>query len=418
MTTGKKSMPKAMTLFFVLMAMVAIGNGFSDTIYSNYFKDAYNMDAFWRGVTEWPRESPGMLCAIVIAGLGFLGDIRISLIAQVLAFLGLVVLGLTSPLLGVMYIFLFINSLGMHLFVPLQDAIGMSLAEPDKVGKRMGQYASLRSVVGFVCAIAVFFGTRAGMFSFTTQIKPIFLIGALGFLGAIIAAFALLKEFPGKNQEMESRKPKLLFRKQYRYFYLLTVLNGVQKQIAYVFGGWVLIDLLGQKADTMMILYIAMNLLGIFFLRLLGHWMDRFGIKRMMYMNALLFVFVYLVYGFSVYGIGRWYSNSVAVVIISILFVLDRMSMQSGIIRSVYLRNIALSGNDVTATLSTGISLDHVVSMVVAPISGLIWNSWGPQYVFFMAAIVSLGNVYAAWKVKPEQEAAEAERYRNEMAMQ
>jgi hypothetical protein len=40
------------------------------------------------------------------------------------------------------------------------------------------------------------------------------------------------------------RRTRLVLRKQYRYYYLLTMLNVVQKQIAYVFGSWVIVDLL------------------------------------------------------------------------------------------------------------------------------------------------------------------------------
>lgn len=397
-----KKLPKGMLAFFALMVFVAIGNAFSDSIYSNYFRDAYHMDAFWRGITEWPRESPGMLCVFVVVALAGLGDLRISLIAQILACVGLTVLGLTTPPLAVMYVFLFINSLGMHLFVPLQDSIGMSLAEKDNVGKRMGQYASLRSVVGFVCAIIVWLGARANWIDFTARIKPVFLVGALGFLGAVVMALVLIRNLKG-DQIAESRKPKLLIRREYKYFYLLSILHGVQKQITFVFGSWVLIDLLGLDVGTMMLIYIGVNLLCVFFMRLLGNWMDRYGIKRMMYVNALAFLGVYIVYGLCVFGIGRWYANSVAIVLVATMFVLDRLSMQSGIVKSVYLCSIALNGNDVTSTLSTGITLDHIVSLIAAPTCGLIWRSYGPHWVFFIAAAFSFGNLYVAWRIAPEK---------------
>ena len=54
--------------------------------------------------------------------------------AQLLLLTGLVVMGLFSPSYGVMLVFLFIHSLGMHLFMPLNDAISMDLAEKGKVG--------------------------------------------------------------------------------------------------------------------------------------------------------------------------------------------------------------------------------------------------------------------------------------------
>ena len=127
-------------LYFLLIALVALGNGLSDSIYSNYFKEVYQVDSVQRGFIEFPRELPGVLCALLVAALSFLGDVRLSLLAQILTCLGLAVLGLFTPAFGTMLVFLFINSLGMHLFMPVQDSLGMSLAEPDQLGRSISLF--------------------------------------------------------------------------------------------------------------------------------------------------------------------------------------------------------------------------------------------------------------------------------------
>ena len=401
----------ALALFFLLIALTALAGGLSDSIYSNYFKEVYQVDSVQRGFIEFPRELPGVLCIVVIALLSGLGDLRAAVIAQGLAFAGLTVLGLWTPAFGVMLVFLFVNSMGMHLFMPLQDSIGMSLAEPGQVGRRMGQYASTKSAVAFAAALLVFFGFRTGFFSFQGNVKPVFLLGAGAYALAFLAAILLVRKV--RPPRAERKKVKLVFRKQYKYYYLLTILNGVQKQIAYVYGSWVVIDLLGRKADTTALLYIASNFVCIFFMRALGKWMDRFGIKKMMLLDALSFIVVYVIYGFLVWGIdgGALQAAGWAWGIYA-LFVLDRMSMQIGIVKAYYLRSIALDPAEVTATLSTGLSLDHAVAVVAAMLGGFVWAAWGSQWVFFMAATFSLGNLYIAWKVDPEKEQAAALEYR------
>ncbi len=390
------------TLYFVLIALVALGNGFSDSVYANYFNDAYHVTTVQRGFLEFPRELPGVCCAIVLALLGSLGDLRLSLIAQLLACFGLTVLGLTTPSFTVMCVFLFVNSLGMHLFMPLQDSIGMNLAEPNRIGWRMGQYASVRSIVGFVCAVCVFLGFRFELFSFVTPVKVTFIIGAVAFLMAAGVALTLLRRTGAQKQAV--RPTKLLFRKRYKYYYALAVLQGVQKQIAYVYGSWVIIRMLGQGADAMSLLYLAANLLGMFFVRLLGRWIDRFGVRRMLFVDALSFIGVYVLYGIAVYALhtGAMAVNAVSIGLVCALFILDRMSMQCGLVKAVYLRSIALDGNDVSHTLSTGTSLDHIVAIIAAPVCGLIWTNAGPHWVFIIAALFSLGNVYIASRVRPE----------------
>lgn len=402
---------KALLLFFSLVAVVAFANGLSDAVMGNYFKEVYAVTPVQRGFIEFPRELPGLLCAVVVSLLSPLGDRRTAFLAQLCACAGLVVLGVWTPSFGVMLVFLFTYSMGMHLFMPLYDSIGLSLAEQGNVGRRIGQYASVKSAFTFAASLLVFVGFRVGFFSFKTERKAIFLVAAAAFAAAAVIALLLAREGGG---EPRKQKVRLVFRKQYKYFYLLTVLHGVQKQIAFVYGSWVVIDLLRRGADTMALLYIASSFVCIFFMNLIGRWIDKLGIKKMMFLDAATFIGVYVIYGFLVWGISSAVlpSTGWSVMVIYILFVLDRMSMQIGVVKSVYLRSIALSDEDVTATLSTGISLDHIVSIIAAMAGGYVWAQWGSQWVFFMAAAFSLGNVYIAWRVQPEREHEEAMAYR------
>ena len=398
-----------MLLFFILISAAALGNGMSDSVYSNYFKEAYHVTATQRALIEVPRELPGLLCALIIASLSMLGDIKISVIAQVLSCLGLMVLGLFSPTYGVMLIFLFINSMGMHLFLPLSDSIGMALAEPGHVGRRFGQYASLKMVFGFLAGLLVFFGFRLGWFSFRAPVNLLFLLGAGAFGIAVVAAALLLKRETALKP-VRSRT-RLVFHRRYRFFYLLTMLHGVQKQVANVFGAWVIVDLLLKGADIMSLLLITVSFISIFFMRAIGRWIDRFGIKRMMYVDALTFIGIYTVYGFVVWGITAKVLPGAGWPVLTVyaLFVLDRLSMQIGVVKSLYRKQIAVTAEEITSVLSTGISLDHVVSILAAQLSGFIWMIWGPQWVFFLAAFFSLGNLIIAWRIpkEPGKEAPE-----------
>ena len=94
-----------------------------------------------------------------------------AIAAQALAAIGLMVLGFITPPFAGMLVFLFINSLGFHLYLPLKDSIGMSLAEPDKIGKRMGQYGGVQFAFLMVSGVAVFFLFRFGAFSFQSPTK-------------------------------------------------------------------------------------------------------------------------------------------------------------------------------------------------------------------------------------------------------
>ncbi len=400
----KKGISMSMFLFIILICIASFGNGLSDSVYANYYKEAYNVTASQRAFIEFPRELPGVLCVFVIAALSFIGDLRIAVIAQILACIGVMALGLFAPSFTVMLIFLFTNSLGMHIFMPLQDGIGMALAEPDRVGERMGMYASFRTAILFLTGIIVFFGFRFGIFSFGGQTTTIFIVSGISFALATFIAILLVKQAKKDNvlQVKQKKKFKLIFRKEYKFYYILTILHGVQKQIAYVFGSWVVIDMLLKGADVMSVLSIVSSFIGIFFLKYIGKLMDKLGIKFMMYLDALTFIIIYVLYGFIVWGIAE---NAIPqsgwpVIVVYGLFVLDRLSMQIGMVKSVYLKKIAVKQSEITSVLSTGISLDHVVAIIAAQICGFIWELYGAHWVFFLAATLSLGNLFVAWRIK------------------
>lgn len=397
---GMNIMPREMKLFVMILALTAVGLGFSNDIISNYFKDAYQVTALQRGFLELPRELPGILCILVISLFSFLSDIRISILSQALSIIGMVVLGLATPTYSAMMVFVFINSLGMHLFFILQDSIGLALIKKGQTGKRMGQFKGVFTAFQMAAAVLVFIGFRSGFFSFETRLKLPFLLAGGIFFIVLILLFRLQRmvHLPGSIHE----KNRMVVRKEYRYYYVLAIMFGVQKQIMLVYGPWVLIELLDKKADTIAMLAIAGGLIGIFFIPALGRWMDRFGIKTMLYADALSFIAVYLVYGILAAGYHEgWLSRfGWAVIPAYLIVVLDRMSTQMGLVRTVYLQAIAVKPSDITPTLSVGISLDHIVTIVCAALGGAIWGAWGPQYIFFIAALLSLVNLYVAARVE------------------
>ncbi len=388
-------------LFFVATAAIGMALSFSDGVFNNYFKEVYNVEADVRGIIEFPRELPGLLCLVAISMLSFIGDIKIAIITQVLSFIGVLALGLLTPPFVIMLVFLFINSLGMHMHMPLTDSIGMSLVEDEnQIGKRMGQYKSVATTFMLFGGIIAYTGFKTGFFTFDTKIKWIFLVSAVFFAIAFIVYIMLEKTVA--KEPIRDRKFKLTFKKEYKYYYILATMNGAQKQIMIVFGPWVMIDILGKETDTIILLTMIGSFLGIFFLRMLGKWIDKFGVKKLLYADGLSFILVYALYGFLSLGFdtGRLAIVGIPFILAASLFIMDRISMQMGMVRTIYLKKIALSNNDITTTISTGISLDHVVSIIGATLGGLAWKAWGPQYVFFIAAGLSFVNLIVAGKVK------------------
>jgi hypothetical protein len=220
------------------------GNGLSDAVYANYFKDAYHVDAVRRAFLELPREAPGVLCMLALAALGSLGEIRVALIAQVLAAVGLTALGLLTPTFGVMCVFCSsirwactcFSAAGFHRHV----AGG---ARPRRAAH--GQYGSVRTR-GLRGGHPGVHGFRFGFFSFVTPVKWIFLIGAVVYRGRGRGHASDQGSRP-RSAPQAGLPPDVPAR--IRHVLLPRDAHGVQKQVAFVFGSWAIIEL-WEKART------------------------------------------------------------------------------------------------------------------------------------------------------------------------
>ena len=204
---------RSIRLFTLVLAFLAVAGGLGASIFSNYYSEVYHIDAIQRGCLEIRRESAVILCLLLVAVLAPLGNLWMSVVAQALVLIGLVDMGLSSPSYGVMLVFLFLHYKAMHLFMPLNDAISMDLAEQGKVGAMMGRFKSVNTVVTMLAACAVFVGFRTGIFSFAAPVLLPFVIAALA-AGAAIVLLAVMARGMGSPK---GRTPpfRLLFRRQY-----------------------------------------------------------------------------------------------------------------------------------------------------------------------------------------------------------
>ena len=65
-------------------------------------------------------------------------------------------------------------------------------------------------------------------------------------------------------------------------------------------------------------------------------------------------------------------------------------------VHSFLMRSIALDPEEVTETLSVGLSVDHIMAISVSPVMGIIWAKFGVSYVFYLAALSCVLQLTAA----------------------
>jgi predicted MFS family arabinose efflux permease len=379
-------LPRGFLLFVTAAILYAFAQSAVNSVFNNFLNDTYSIGDFQRGLLELPREMPGFLVVFVSALLYLMSSRRLAALANLLAGLGIAGIALFSARYGVMLAWLFLFSVGQHLFMPLVQSITMEFADEGKAGRRLGQITGASNLAGIGGSLLILIGFRSLGFGFRTA----FFIAA----GGLLAAALFLRAMQADRHPVT--RTRFVVRREYKLFYWLNILFGTRKQIFLTFSPWVLVTIFKQPTQTVASLLFAGGLIGIVFNPLLGRAIDRLGERFILMAEAVVLVLVCVGYGFS----RRLFAEHTAMLVAWACFVVDQLLMSVGMARATYLKKIAVQPGDVSQTLMMGVSIDHLFSIIVASLGGLIWVRLGYEYVFLLGAIIACVNLVSASRVR------------------
>jgi predicted MFS family arabinose efflux permease len=368
-------MSRDLKLFVAASLVMGIAFSLYDSTFNNFVNERFALTGFQRSLLELPRELPGFLVVFVSALLWFLCSRRLGAFALIISAIGVLLIGFIDSTYAVMAVCLFVYSMGMHLFIPVASSIGMDLAHEGKTGRRLGQLNAIRNFATILGSFFVFLGFRFLGFKF----QHTFILTAIGL---VVAAVLMLFMKPTAVQ-----KPRtfLVLHKEYRLYYLLTVLSGSRKQIFLTFAPWVIVSIFGKPTQTIATLMTIGGVIGVLFQPVLGRAIDRFGEKLIMKIESVMLVVVCLGYGFSYFLFPR----ETAFLVICGFYLADQMLLSVNMARSMYIKKIAVDESHVQAALTAGVTIDHIFSILIALLGGVIWNAFGFQYVFLMGIVIA-----------------------------
>jgi predicted MFS family arabinose efflux permease len=379
-------LPRDFKLFLAATFVFGFSQSLVDSTFNNFLNETFFISDWQRGFLELPRELPGFLVIFFAALFFFLCSRRLAVLANLLCAVGILLVGFASPGFSIMLVWLFIFSIGQHLFIPLNQSIGMELAHEGQKGKRLGQFSAVANLAMILGSFAIFLGFK--FLNITFQMS--YAVAFLGFLTVAALLYRMQKDKP------YAARTKFQLRKEYRLFYWLNILYGTRKQIFLTFAPWVLVTVFRQKTQMLATLLMLGGIIGIFFKPMLGKAIDKLGERFILASEAVFLVFVCIGYGYS----KEMFSESVALMVTSACFIADQLLLSVGMARATYLQKIAVRPEDVTQTLTMGVTIDHIFSISVALLGGFIWVTWGYQFVFLLGAAIAVLNFFSALRVK------------------
>jgi predicted MFS family arabinose efflux permease len=363
-------------LFFVAAASACVGMVLTlqQGLNSNFLVGEIGISGLQAGMLEAVRESCGIAALGVFVLVAGLTEPVIASLAVVLIALGLGSYAF-APTYGAVMALSVAWSLGFHVWTPLPNSMTLALAEPGKAGARLGKVgaaAALGSGVGLGLALAL---TFAGV-----RIRPLYvMVGAAALLGAA-ACF-------GIPRKIKAPGPSFVFRRRYARYYALNFLEGWRKQIAIAFGGFLLVKIYGARLVDILILAAIIQAICYFTSSRVGRLIDKVGERKVLVFYYVTVTVLFLGYAFLR---GKYILYGV--------YVLDNATFVFNTGLTTYVNKIAPKSEH-RPTLSMGVAANHVASVTMPFLGGILWTVLGYQWAFLIGIPAAAASIAIVLKM-------------------
>ena len=384
---------------YKILLMSILVTGLSYGLYKgmldNYLAEIVGLGEMERGVAEFFREIPGVVLVLILALFYMLSAETMYKAGAVFLLAGMGMMSILPPGKVLVILSITMYSLGEHIQIGMKNTLSLKYARPGHGGAALGAQNSasqIGTLVGYIAVVVAFSVLAGGEGTY----KLFFAVAAV--LAAISAVMSF--RITGKS-ETDSTKRRFYFHKKYKKYYMLEMFYGARKQVFFTFGPYVLI--LFYKADAAMIsLLFAISAVACFFASpVVGKIIDRIGYKTVMVADTLILVIVCFAYGFA----HRIFPENVSFVICCCAYILDAVISLASMASNVYVQDLADTQEEVKATISTGVSINHVITVFIALFGGWIWQTLGMELLFVLSALLGLGNSAYAATIKTKKKA-------------
>ena len=373
-------------MFLLCILITGLSYGLYKGMLDNFLAEVVGMGEMDRGITEFFRELPGILLVFILAAFYMMSAETLYKAGAVIMLVGMGMHAMLPPTKILATLAICMYSLGEHIQIGMKSTLSLGYSKPGHGGAALGvQNAATQvgTLVGYLVIV--------GVFSVFTKDQPYTVFFGIAAVLAGISAACSLK-IRGKS-ETDKTKSRFYFHKKYYKYYMLEMFYGARKQVFFTFGPYVLILFYGANAATISLLF-ALSAIACFFTSpIVGKIIDKLGYKVVMVSDTLILVIVCFFYGFA----HHIFPKDVAFLVCCVNYILDAIISQASMASNVYVQALADSQDEVKATISTGVSINHVITVFIALFGGWIWQTLGIETLFMVSAVLGLCNsAYAA----------------------
>lgn len=375
MNTNKTSNPKALLLWmtFVMSLVFAVWQA----LLNNFVIEKAQFTGAEIGMLQSLREIPGFLAFTAIFVLLLVREQAFALLSLALLCIGVAITGFFPQVLG-LYLTTILMSVGFHYFETINQSLTLQWVDKQDTAAFMGKALAWRSAAALV--------GYGSIWIVMTWLKLDYwhmylIIGVLGLL-MVISMSLYYPQF----DTHEVQHKKVILRKRYWLYYLLTFFSGARRQIFMVFAGFMMVEKFGYSVSEITALFLINYVVNLLFAPAIGRFIGRIGER-----NALTVEYIGLFFVFVSYALVEQPHMAAA------LYVIDHLLFAMAIAMKTYFQKIADS-KDIAATMSVSFTINHIAAVIIPVLLGLLWLS-DPALVFYIGAGFAVCSLVLALNV-------------------
>jgi hypothetical protein len=364
--------------FTALTFLFGFGFAVYNGVFQNFLRDVVNARELDLGILESLREVPGLCTALMAGTLVALAESRVAAIGLAITAIGIGATGFMGSFPPIVAISVF-WSIGFHLYATMQSPITLTLAKGKEGGRHLGRMAGI-GAMSTIFGLGTAFVLSRILPPHTYM--PYFAIAAVAiFISAILCGQLSHHAAGGKRQ-------RIVFRREYGLFYLLTFLEGCRRQIFAIFASFTLILVYKVPVSHMLALQFVNAILISITAPRIGKIVDQKGERGPLTFYTIGLIVVFLGYA-AIRRVEALYA----------LYLLDNVLFSFGVGFTTYLHRIVRPG-ELTPCVSMGITMNHIAAVTVPVGGALLWKASGNyQLPFWVGVGIAVFSLFSTQKL-------------------
>ena len=369
-------------LLAVCVFLINFGQGLFRAASTNFFVDTLGLSGAQVLWLAGIREIPGLTLMFIAALMMVMPIPRQSALAVLLMAIGYGLYASVNTFSALVLVAL-VGSLGFHAWMPLVNVLTMGLATKENAGRAMGLISAVRALASIVGMGAIALATSLAE---SLSLRTYYVVG-----GVLMAVAALLiLKMPRHVGAAKATQRRLLLKRRYWLYYVLTFFEGSRMQVFGSFGTLVLVQNYGMEVWQISLLLLVSSVVNFATAPLLGHLLDKRGERITLSVSYVLLALCFV--GYAVLH-NPWLLAGL-LVMINLLVVLS-MGLAT------YVNRIA-PAEELTPTLSAGVSINHITSVTMSLLAGSLLAIVGYEALCWGAAAIIMLSVPFALALKVE----------------